>query len=135
MANESFWIDVNNTSPFQNETQVLKAYADSHWTEDNQDVNALWPRLSPTANSNNAQTNTRFMRNGAFMRLKQAEIGFTAPKKLLDKIHASDLRLYLNGSNLMTFSQFKLWDVEMGGQGLGYPIQRVINLGLNLTFN
>jgi len=134
-ANTSFWIDVNSTSPFQNETQILQAYADSHWTEDNQNVNALWPRLSPTVNINNAQRSTRFMRNGAFLRLKQAEIGFNAPQKLLDKVGISSLRLYLNGSNLLNFSQFKLWDVEMGGQGLGYPIQRVVNLGLNLTFN
>jgi len=144
LANESFWIDVNgvdangnpiNTSPFQGETQVLKAYADSYWSEDNQDINALWPRLSPTINQNNAQTSTRFMRNGAFLRLKQVEIGYTASENFLKKIHASTLRVYLNASNLLTFSKFKLWDVEQGGQGLGYPVQRVFNLGLNLTFN
>ena len=43
-------------------------------------------------------------------------------------------RFYASGTNLLLFSKFKLWDVEMGGNGLGYPIQRVINLGLNLSF-
>ena len=45
-ARESFWIDAENTTPFQGDTQLLKAYADSHWSEDNQDMYALYPRLS-----------------------------------------------------------------------------------------
>jgi hypothetical protein len=43
-------------------------------------------------------------------------------------------RVYLSGLNLLTFSAFKLWDPEMAGQGFGYPIQRVFNVGLNLNF-
>ena len=135
LANESFWIDPVATSPFQNQTQVLKEYADSYWSEDNQNVNALWPRLSPTVNSNNAQTSTWFMRDGSFLRLKQLEIGYTIPKKLQDKIHTSNLRIYVNATNLLNFSKFKLWDVEMGGNGLGYPIQKVFNIGINVNFN
>ena len=42
--------------------------------------------------------------------------------------------IYLSGTNLLTFSKFKLWDVEMGGNGLGYPIQRVYNVGVQLDF-
>lgn len=135
LANESFWIDPVGTSPFQNQTQVLKAYADSYWSEDHRDIYALWPRLSPTVNSNNTQTSTWFMRDGSFLRLKQVELGFTVPRKIQNKIHTSDLRFYVNGSNLLNFSKFKLWDVEMGGNGLGYPIQKVINFGVNLSFN
>ena len=44
------------------------------------------------------------------------------------------VRVYISGSNLLMFSKFKLWDVEMGGNGLGYPIQRVYNAGIQLTF-
>ena len=147
LANESFWIDPVATAPFVNyvyngevanglyQNQVLKAYADSYWSEDNQNVNALWPRLSPTVNSNDAQPSTWFMRDGSFLRLKQVEIGFTLPKKLLVKLHTSNFRLYANATNLLTFSKFKLWDVEMGGNGLGYPIQKVFNIGLSVSFN
>lgn len=46
----------------------------------------------------------------------------------------SNLRFYVNGTNLLLWSKFKLWDVEMAGNGLGYPIQRVYNLGLQLSF-
>ncbi|MGV8879171.1 MAG: TonB-dependent receptor [Sphingobacteriaceae bacterium] len=135
LANESFWIDPVATSPFQNQTQVLKAYADSYWSEDNRDIYALWPRLGTTVSSNNAQTSTWFMRDGSFLRLKQVEVGYTLPKKLMNKIHTSNFRIYLNASNLLNFSKFKLWDVEMGGNGLGYPIQKVFNVGLNVNFN
>lgn len=147
-ANESFWIDPAATAPFvsyyYNSTesssgrlfmnQLLKAYADSYWSEDNRDIYATLPRLSNTLNVNNSQTSTWYMRNGNFLRLKQVELGYTFPKKTIDRIKASNLRLYVNGSNLLLFSKFKLWDVEMAGNGLGYPLQRVFNVGLNLTF-
>jgi hypothetical protein len=137
-ANESFWIDASNTSPFQSQTQLLKVYADNHWSETNQDLYALWPRLSPARIANNIQTSTWFMRDGTFLRLKQVEIGYTIPGNWgnwKQKLRLSNLRFYFSGSNLLLFSKFKLWDVEMAGNGLGYPIQRVFNVGLNLTFN
>jgi TonB-linked SusC/RagA family outer membrane protein len=135
VANESFWIDAANTSPFQGHRQLLKAYADSHWSETNQDVYAIWPRLSTTINGNNTATSTWFMRDGAFLRLKQAEIGYSIPGKWKDKLRIGSLRFYLSGTNLLLWSKFKLWDVEMAGNGLGYPIQKVFNVGLNITFN
>ncbi|MBO9730902.1 MAG: TonB-dependent receptor [Chitinophaga sp.] len=135
LSNESFWIDPAATAPFAGQNQLLKAYADDHWSEDHQDVHALWPRLSPDFNQNNTQPSTWFMRNGAFLRLKQVEIGYTLPRSWQKRLHTSTCRFYVNATNLLTFSKFKLWDVEMGGKGLGYPIQRVFNIGLNLNFN
>lgn len=134
LANESFWINAVSTSPFQGQTQLLKVYADSHWSEDKRDIYALWPRLSSYINSNNVQTSTYFMRDGSFLRLKQVELGYTLPQRLTNRIHVDNLRFYLSGSNLWTWSRFRLWDVEMAGNGLGYPIQRIINLGINITF-
>ncbi|MDR2773902.1 MAG: TonB-dependent receptor, partial [Tannerella sp.] len=140
-ANESFWIstvDSNSgisTAPFQNQTQLLKAYADSHWSEENQDMYATWPRLSSILHSNNVQTSTWFMRDGTFLRLKQAEIGYTISGKWQEKFHINNFRIYVSGTNLLLFSRFKMWDVEMAGNGLGYPIQRVFNIGMNFTFN
>jgi TonB-linked SusC/RagA family outer membrane protein len=136
LANESFWIDASYTSPFVDNTQLLKVYADSHWAEDNGNIYATWPRLSYNRNTNNVGVlNTWFMRDGTFLRLKQAELGYTIPGKWQQKLHIGNLRFYLSGTNLLLWSRFKLWDVEMAGNGLGYPIQRVINMGLNLTFN
>lgn len=148
LARESFWIDTNATSPFADyhpssgdtdpgkiaNNALLKAYADSHWSEDNRNLYALWPRLSQTVISNNAQTSTWFMRNGAFLRLKSIEVGYTLPAKIISKAKLTNLRLYFSGTNLFTFSKFKLWDPEMGGNGLGYPIQKVFNFGVQASF-
>ena len=137
VANESFWINAASTSPFVNDAQILKVYADSYWSEETQNQYATWPRLSPTINSNNVpgSKHTWFMRDGTFLRLKQAELGYTVPRRWTDKMKMSSLRFYLSGTNLFLLSKFKLWDVEMAGEGLGYPIQRVFNVGLNLSFN
>ena len=138
-ARQSFWINAGSslggTAPFINDTQVLKAYADNYWSEENQNVYALWPRLSTTWNSNNFATSTWFMRDASFLRLKQMEFGYTIPKRYTEKIKMNNLRFYVSGTNLLLFSKFKMWDVEMAGNGLGYPNQRVINFGLNFTFN
>lgn len=133
-ARSSFWIDARATSPFSGETQLLKAYADSYWSEDHRDLYALWPRLSPTVNENNAQQSTWFMRDGSFLRLKSLEIGYTLPAKWMEKFHLTNARIYVNGTNLLCFSKFKLWDPEMGGNGLGYPVQMTFNTGINISF-
>ncbi|NDV83110.1 TonB-dependent receptor [Bacteroides sp. 51] len=134
-ARSSFWIDGDKTSPFQNDVPLIRAYADDHWSEDNRDIYALWPRLSPTLVKNNTGVrNSWFMRNGAFLRLKTVEVGYKVPEKLLRKLRVESLRLYASGNNLLMFSGFDLWDVEMGGNGLGYPIQRVVNLGFQINF-
>ncbi|WP_157274036.1 TonB-dependent receptor [Pedobacter sp. BAL39] len=147
-GNQSFWIDPAATSPFVSylypgenangrtyTNQLIKAYADSYWSEENRNVYATLPRLSATPNTNNYQTSTWFMRNASFLRLKQVEFGYTFNKKFLERIRASNLRVYVSGSNLLMFSKFKMWDAEMAGNGLGYPVQRVFNVGLNLSFN
>ena len=44
------------------------------------------------------------------------------------------VRFYASGTNLLVISNFKLWDPEMGGKGLGYPPQKILNIGVNLNF-
>jgi TonB-linked SusC/RagA family outer membrane protein len=131
-ARSSFWIDAAATAPFVGNNQLLKVYAEDHWSEQNRNLYALWPRLSPIANANSNAPNTWFMRNGAFLRLKQVEAGYTLPRKLMQRLRVSNLRLYGSATNLFTLSKFKMWDVEMAGNGLGYPVQRVINFGIQL---
>ncbi len=134
LAQESFWIDPKATAPFVNERQLLKAYADSYWSESDNNVMSLWPRLSSVANPNTEQSNTWFMRDGTFLRLKSAEFGYSFQPEKLKKLHMERLRVYASGTNLLMWSKFKLWDVEMAGNGLGYPVQRVFNLGVNVNF-
>lgn len=138
----SFWIDAAAMSPFRQstsdgkilETDLTKFIADDHWSELSQNPYANWPRLSNTIINNNVQRSTWFMKDGSFLRFKSAEIGYAIPEKWVNKIGLTSCRFYVNGTNLFLFSKFKLWDVEMGGNGLNYPLQRVINLGVNLSF-
>ena len=137
LGRESFWIDVssNGTAPFVKNTQLLKAYSDSHWSEDNRDIYALYPRYSAYLNNNNIASSTWWMRNGAFLRLKQLEFGYTLPSKLMRKIKVGSMRVYFQGNNLFCWSRFKLWDPELAGEGLNYPIQKTFNFGVNVTLD
>ncbi|WEK17643.1 MAG: TonB-dependent receptor [Candidatus Pedobacter colombiensis] len=117
----------------KNPKAVLQEIADSHWTEENQDAYAFWPRLSPSALSNNTQKSTYWMRNGAFLRLKQVEFGYKLNSKFTKRFKIEGLRFYASATNLFIFSSFKSWDPEMGGNGLAYPLQKVYNMGLYLT--
>jgi len=142
-AKVSFFIDPTRVSPFiaspdayvYGDTQVLKQFADSHWSVENQDLYALYPRLGTTKSDveNNMQPSTWWLRNGAFMRLKSAELGYSLPGSVSKKLGIKNLRIYLNGLNLITWSSFKLWDPELGGNGFNYPIQKVYNIGLNVN--
>ena len=139
--NSSFFIDAYNTSPFIDTSgsaignnALLNAWANDHWSENDRNLYAAWPRLSDQLVDNNNRNSTWWLRDGSFLRLKSVEFGYSIPDKLASRVNLSSARIYINGSNLVTFSKFKLWDVEMGGNGLGYPIQQVVNLGLNLNF-
>ena len=104
---------------------VMKFIADDYWSESNPNPNAAYPRLTRDTNANNTVNSSYWLRNGAFLKLKNAEIGYTFKM----------FRAYLNGSNILTFSPFKHWDPEMGGgSGMKYPTQRVFNIGIQFTF-
>ena len=142
-ARETFWIDPTKTAPFIDtdgsstsisKNQLLQVYADNHWSEDNRNLYALWPRLSTTSISNNTQTSSWFMRDASFLRLKSVEIGYNVPDKVLKPVYAKSCRIYASATNLAVWSKFKLWDPELGDNALGYPLQKVINVGLQFSF-
>ena len=115
--------------------QVFKDVAKNHWTVENPDTNAPYPRLGTTRSNNNVQTSDYWTRDMSFLRLKNAEIGYTLPKRMTKKAGISALRVYVAGTNLLTFSNFKLWDPELDtAYGTRYPITRNVSLGLNINF-
>jgi TonB-linked SusC/RagA family outer membrane protein len=133
-ARSSFMIDAASITPFGNQNGLLKAVADDYWSEGHRNSYAFWPRLNNNFSENNDQPSSWWLRDGAFMRLKSAEIGYNMSNAFLKKLHLTKTRLYLNGMNLLTFSAFKLWDPEMGSSGLGYPVQKTVNVGALLAF-
>ncbi|WP_290477485.1 MULTISPECIES: TonB-dependent receptor [unclassified Leeuwenhoekiella] len=141
-ARSSFQIDPGAISPFVlgsgdnlgRQNGLLKVIADSYWSEDNRDLYAFWPRLSSTEIENNVQSSSWWLQNNDFLRLKNLEFGYRASEKLTESLGLRSLRVYASGINLAVWSSFKLWDPEMGGNGLGYPIQSTYNLGVQFDF-
>ncbi len=142
LARESFWIDPvataqfidpNSSSNTISKNALLDVYAQNHWSENNRDIYALWPRLSDRIIDNNTVRNTWFMRDGSFLRFKQVELGYTMNGNAIRRFKMNDLRIYFSGTNLFALSNFKLWDPEMAGDGLGYPVQRVFNIGVRIS--
>ncbi len=103
-------------------------------TEATMNTNAAYPRLSYGGNSNNYRASTFWLRNGSYLRLKTLEIGYNLPQKWVNKIYSKNIRVFFIGSNLLTFSDFKLWDPEMGSTtGTHYPLAKTFSFGFNIS--
>lgn len=74
------------------------------------------------------------MRNGRYFRLKNVDVGYTLPKSFVNKLHLSNIRIFMTGTNLLTWSSFKLWDPEMGStNGEQYPLTKSVTMGLTVN--
>lgn len=102
----------------------------NRWTPENA-ATATLPRLSSARNGMNYYASTFYLHSNNYIRLKNAEIGYTVPFRLTSRINVSSIRFFVNGLNLLTFSGFKGIDPEVNGDGV-YPIQRVFNAGVNI---
>jgi TonB-linked SusC/RagA family outer membrane protein len=118
-----------------NKGNVYTYIRDNRWTEETQDMNAKIPRPAIGTQNKNYVNSTWWLEDGKYLRLKQAEIGYTLPKSLTGEVGVKNARLFANGVNLFTLSPFKLWDAESkNSTGMYYPIQRVFNFGLEVNF-
>jgi len=100
----------------------------------NEDPNASYPRLSYGGDSNNQQYSSFWLRDGRYLRLKNLDVGYTLPKNLINRFHINEIRLFLTGSNLITWSSFKLWDPESAQpRGEEYPLTKSITMGLSIN--
>lgn len=120
-------------------SNVMADLYQNYWTPERPD--AKYPRLTyMTVSNNNSQSSDFWLRDCSYIRLQNAEIGYTLPKKWTSKMRMSGLRLYLQGQNLFTISDFKLWDPNLNGAGSGansvyrYPTTRVISFGVSASF-
>lgn len=112
---------------------ILKDVEGNYWTLDNPNPNAKYPRLSYGGNANNYQDSSFWLRDMSYLRLKTLEIGYTLPKKITRLIHMENVRFYLVGQNLLTFSDFDLWDPEMGSSnGQQYPLSKSVTIGVTI---
>ena len=115
----------------------LKYSYDNRWSIDK--PSSTDPRLASRGDTyytgGNYGNNTYFLFSKNYVRLKNLQISYSIPSSLLNRLKANTLKLYVNGSNLLTFDKYKIFDPEANSvSGVYYPQSRVINTGLSLTF-
>ena len=106
------------------------------WTEENQNGNAEMPRLEAANNRNASTYNSFFLKKTNYLRLKNAQLGYTFSKGITDKLRITKLRLYVSGSNLLTFSSlYQGLDPEGKSDRINdFPPLKIVNFGVNIIF-
>ena len=110
----------------------LSATMRSVWTETH--TSGVIP--NPFAGSHNRDNNSRLVEDGAYLRLKNVQLGYTLPEKIVNKVGISRCRVYVSCTNLFTVTGYSGYDPEVGG-GVdygNYPQSRTVQMGLNLNF-
>lgn len=112
---------------------------DDRWTEEDPRQNVFYPRLafdgSAEGNKNNFQPSTWWIRDVGFLRLKSLQIAYDLPIKWTSIVGVKRGQIYFMGSNLLTFSKFKLWDPELNtDNGTSYPNIATYSVGVNFSF-
>lgn len=122
-------------TPFGGQFRGLYQFQyDGRWTPETAET-AKYPRFSVNSGANNYKVSDMFIRDASFLRLKNVELGYTLKSAGLKRIGLSNVRVYLNGFNLLTWSDFDLFDPESkpGSAGL-YPMMKVYNMGVKFNF-
>lgn len=135
------WQGVANRSYFLAGQRIWETYNFNEWhkeawSQERYDAGLpiTYPRLDPGSNASKLPSDFWY-RDGSYIRLKNAEVGYTLPEGLSKRIGATSVRLYANGLNLLTFDRYpvKYQDPEQNNE-LMYPVFKAYNFGLNVTF-
>jgi TonB-linked SusC/RagA family outer membrane protein len=138
----SWYQDYEQRNPFHDGGNNPQYYMDNTWRlSDIWDANSelipgKYPMLLIGNSSHSNYWNSTFWKhNVGYLKLRNIEFGYTIPKRILQKASIADLRFYVAGTNVVTFTNIKGVDPESDqSNGLGYPTTRIINIGLNIKF-
>ena len=131
-AKANTYLDRQNRWPFYNGEN---AFVDNfnYWTPEN--PHAKYPRVTPNPTENNTQESSFWVVNSSYLRLKSATLAYIIPSATTKKIGLQYVRVYVSGQNVLTWTKMINFDPESTGPYSNlYPQQRVISLGLNVTF-
>lgn len=125
--------DTFYTRTFYSDGNTPYYLVEGSWTPEN--TNAKYPRLSVESRVNGGKYSDWWVKNGTYLRLKSAQLGYTIPQRLVDKFGLEKIRAFISGSNLFTLCGLDYLDPEMPNVNQGYyPQQRVFEFGVNITF-
>ncbi len=120
-----------NRKPYNFLWRGLNQYIyEDRWTTETA-ATATFPRIS--GNERNFYDSDLWLQDASYLRLKSAEISYTMKNAMLEKAGVQKLRIYINGYNLFTWTDLEKFDPESVDTPV-YPLVKVYNLGLNLTF-
>lgn len=118
---------------YNNNSNASYEYYNDHWSKDNPGGKYPIANSSPTANNNRASTFWQW--NTSYLRLKNAQLGYTLPASVMRTIKIQSIRVYVASQNALTFSKLRFVDPEANGnEGTGYPNMRTFTVGANVTF-
>lgn len=142
VAKRDVWVDGNifwGLTGSQTQSSLFTSQLD-YWTPENTDSYFPRPYFSSETNKNR-QRQTKYLQNGAYLRMKRVELGYTVPRSIIGSTFIDNFRLFVAGENLLTITKmFETFDPEgtqggyYGGSGKLYPLSKSISVGLNITF-
>jgi TonB-linked SusC/RagA family outer membrane protein len=119
--------------PFFSGASAYEVHKD-YWTPDNR--TAAFPRLTWGDSGNNYQHSSFWMKDASYLRLKNIQVGYNLPARLVNNLNMENVRFYINGQNILTLDKF--WDgfdVETPvGTGTNYPQVKIFSLGVDVRF-
>ncbi|MFV0592483.1 MAG: TonB-dependent receptor [Draconibacterium sp.] len=129
----SFYAQMEDIMPFYRSWYNPVTIHRDYWTEDNRD--AYFPRLYE-GGVHNYQVSDHWMQNGAYIRLKNLQLGYTLPNELTMKAGLQRVRIYFSGEDLWEYTKtFDMYDPEMpANSSYRYPFTRGFSMGANITF-
>ncbi|MBK3519733.1 SusC/RagA family TonB-linked outer membrane protein [Carboxylicivirga marina] len=138
VGKRDLYINNNIRFPYTGEFNTMHKEQMDYWTPENTD--AYFPRnydLGGVNYGNSRITQTRYLIDGSFLRVKNITLGYTLPKSILSKLNIDKFRLYVSGENLHSFDNMPDGidtELQAKSEGLYYPLIRSFNVGLNVTF-
>lgn len=135
----------NNVAYYRNDifsyNNISREAFDNRWKEQG-DVTS-YPRIVRNdPMGNNSRVQSRWVEDGSYLKLKSVTLSYNFPKRLIEKIHLDNLKLYVTGHNLITWTKYSGYDPDVdsfGGLNIGvdygaYPQCRSFQFGINIGF-
>jgi TonB-linked SusC/RagA family outer membrane protein len=134
---KTFWINnYNNVNPGAQRYAFGYGQWNNTWSWENR--NSEWPRL---AGSSNREETTFWLDDLSYIRLKNIQLGYNLPSRLMKTLHLANCRIYFSGENMATLTSFRGLDPERAGRGNSggnasdaYPLLKSYSVGLNIGF-
>jgi len=137
VSGKKYYINEWGVQPFRQGSAPTRDYLEGMWTPENPN-GAKHPKLywDNLGGGKNTRSNSYFLRDASYFRLKNFTVGYTIPNQITDKVGLSRLRVYFSADNILTLTKFEGLDPERAGDGRAaqYPQNRIMSFGLNVEF-